>query len=167
MRPQLYSSGFLVFRHAKNGRQSSKRTHFESTPQSERTPRLEFLLMKHSERWDLPKGHLDLSESKMQAAILELWEETGIREDFIQIDPDFAYTNQYWVNYDGVKRLKELTIFLAILCRDWEIEPTEHLGFQWFPFLPPHAIQSETIDPLLEQVAMHFTNRPFSGTVLI
>lgn len=162
MRPQLYSSGFLVFRPAKIGGLSS-----ESTPLSKSTPRLEFLLMKHSERWDLPKGHLDLSESKMQAAIRELWEETGIPEDFIQIDPDFAYTSQYWVNYDGVKRLKELTIFLAILCRDMEIQPTEHLGFQWFPFSPPHTIQSETIDPLLEQVAIHFTNRPFSGMVFM
>jgi 8-oxo-dGTP pyrophosphatase MutT (NUDIX family) len=118
--------------------------------------------MQHAERWDLPKGHLDLDESKKQAAIRELVEETGIHESFIRIDPDFEFTSQYWVNYDGKRKLKELTVFLALLTQEWVIQPTEHLGFRWFPFLPPHSIQTETIDPLLAQVALHFESHPWA-----
>jgi bis(5'-nucleosidyl)-tetraphosphatase len=151
MRPQLYSSGFLVFRKSQGQ---------PGLPQ--RRTSLEFLLMQHAERWDLPKGHLDLGESKKQAAIRELVEETGIQESSIQIDPDFVFTSQYWVNYDGERRLKELTVFLALLIREWEITPTEHLGFRWFPFAPPHSIQAETIDPLLEKVAVHFESHAWA-----
>ncbi|MFN7447935.1 MAG: bis(5'-nucleosyl)-tetraphosphatase [Pirellula sp.] len=151
MRPQLYSSGFLVFR----------KSHENLGLPQQRTT-LEFLLMQHEERWDLPKGHLDLGESKKQAAIRELAEETGIQENAIQMDPDFVFTSQYWVNYDGERRLKELTVYLALLIRGSEITPTEHLGFRWFPFAPPHSIQSETIDPLLEKVAVHFESHPWA-----
>ncbi len=150
MRPQLYSSGFLVFR----------KTQGNLGLLQQMTP-LEFLLMQHAERWDLPKGHLDPGESQKQAAIRELTEETGIQENSIRIDPDFVFTSQYWVNYDGERRLKELTVFLALLIQEWEITPTEHLGFRWFPFSPPHSIQTETIDPLLEKVAVHFENHPW------
>ena len=151
MRPQLYSSGFLVFRKTQ-----------ENPGLPQRRASLEFLLMQHTERWDLPKGHLDLGESKKQAAIRELAEETGIQESSIQIDPDFVFTSQYWVNYDGERRLKELTVFLALLIREWEITPTEHPGFRWFPFAPPHSIQTETIDPLLEKVAVHFESHAWA-----
>lgn len=137
MRPQIYSSGFLIFRNH---------------------PRLSFLLMKHPQRWDLPKGHLDQSETKIEAAFRELKEETGISQDQFWRDPDFEYRSQYMVQYSRSEpaRLKELTIFLGILHQDVEIIATEHLGHQWFDWSPPHSIQSETIDPLLEQVALHW-----------
>ncbi|MCU0711176.1 MAG: NUDIX domain-containing protein [Pirellula sp.] len=114
--------------------------------------------MKHANRWDLPKGHLDQSETKIEAAYRELKEETGIESELVWRDPDFEYTSQYTVQYSRSEpaRLKELTIFLGVLYRDAEIITTEHLGHRWFRWSPPHAIQSETIDPLLEQVARHW-----------
>jgi len=57
-KPSVFASGYLIFR-----RQGTQ---------------LQFLLMKHPDRWDLPKGHLDPNESIPQAAIRELYEETGI-----------------------------------------------------------------------------------------
>jgi bis(5'-nucleosidyl)-tetraphosphatase len=141
MRAQLYSSGFLLFR---------------------RSQQLEFLLMKHPNRWDLPKGHLDQDETKKQAALRELAEETGIVSDQIWIDPAFEYTIQYYVQYarNPERRLKELTIYLGFLTSSVEIRPTEHPGFEWFAWSPPHRIQQETIDPLLQQVADHFARTP-------
>jgi 8-oxo-dGTP pyrophosphatase MutT (NUDIX family) len=117
--------------------------------------------MKHAKRWDLPKGHLDHTESKLEAAFRELQEETGIQPDWVWRDPDFEFRSQYMVQYSPAEpaRLKELTIFLGLLQREVSIEATEHLGHQWFPWSPPHAIQSETIDPLLAQVAEHFASR--------
>lgn len=141
MEPEVYSSGFLLFR--KQGA-------------------MQFLLMKHAHRWDLPKGHLDAGETKLQAAERELFEETGIESKDVWIDPDFAYVNRYMVSYrrdGGKKRLKELTIYLALLKRDLAIVATEHQGFEWFDWKPPHKIQAETIDPLLEQVESHFLQK--------
>ncbi|XZE20970.1 NUDIX domain-containing protein [Pirellulaceae bacterium SH449] len=140
MRPQVYSSGFLIFRQRET---------------------LEFLLMKHAKRWDLPKGHLDHLETKLEAAFRELQEETGIEPEWVWQDPEFEFRSQYMVQYTKSEpaKLKELTVFLGLLQQDVSIEATEHLGFQWFPWAPPHVIQSETIDPLLAQVAEHFASR--------
>jgi len=36
---------------------------------------------------------------------------------------------------------------------------TEHQGFQWRKWRPPHHIQAETIDPLLAHLAEHLENK--------
>lgn len=138
MEPEVFSSGYLVFRKQK---------------------KLQFLLMKHANRWDLPKGHLDPGESKHQAAIRELSEETGIDCSDLETIPEFEFQQQYWVTYQkdgGGKKWKELTIYLGLLTKDVNIQATEHLGFEWRDWSPPHQIQTETIDPLLQCVESFF-----------
>jgi 8-oxo-dGTP pyrophosphatase MutT (NUDIX family) len=76
-KPSVFASGYLIFR-----RQGTQ---------------LQFLLMKHPDRWDLPKGHLDPNESISQAAIRELYEETGIPSDALWTDPKFAFVHSYLV----------------------------------------------------------------------
>jgi bis(5'-nucleosidyl)-tetraphosphatase len=116
------------------------------------TPEREFLLLRHPKRWDLPKGHLDPGENDLQCALRELWEETGITEEDVRIDPDFRYMTNYAVIDRGVTRLKTLVILLGKLERDTAIRVSEHQGYQWFPWRPPHRIQPQTIDPLLAEV---------------
>lgn len=112
-----------------------------------------FLLMKHPTRWDLPKGHVDPGESDEECALRELYEETGIRPGDIEIVPGFVYESQYPVagrRYGGDGTvIKTLRIFLARLLDDAAISVTEHAGYEWFPWQPPHQIQPQTIDPLL------------------
>ena len=78
-----------------------------------------FLLMKHPRRWDLPKGHVDEGETELQCALRELYEETGISADDIEIDPTFSYENRYMVNqkrYGGKGFVeKKLLVYLAWL----------------------------------------------------
>ena len=114
-------------------------------------PVADFLLMRHTNRWDLPKGHVDLGENELQCALRELEEETSITTNEIEIDDDFRFTTQYPVTRkkDGKVRQKTLVIFLAYLVQDVTIRVTEHPGYQWFDWLPPQQIQAETIDPLL------------------
>lgn len=118
-------------------------------------PIQEFLLMRHADRWDLPKGHVDPGETEMECALRELWEETGIAANDIEVVNEFRYTQQYPV-FDkrrGGHFDKTLIIFLARLKRDVKIAATEHLGFEWFPWQPPHKIQTRTIDPVLAAVS--------------
>ena len=142
MEPEIFSSGFLLFRKQKQ---------------------LQFLLMKHSMRWDLPKGHLEPGETKQQAALRELSEETGLQASDVWLDPSFLFENRYWVSYKkngDKKRYKELTVYLGFLVHDKPIRLTEHEGYEWMDWSPPHQIQAATVDPLLEMVKKHFDSHP-------
>lgn len=115
----------------------------------------QFLLMRHADRWDLPKGHVDPGETDLECALRELAEETGMTAEDIDLAPDFRFTLQYHVQYKrsgGERRLKTLLIYLGRLKRDVTVMVTEHLGYEWFDWAPPHAIQEQTIDPLLAAV---------------
>ncbi|MEL7497201.1 MAG: NUDIX domain-containing protein [Planctomycetota bacterium] len=117
------------------------------------------LLLKHRNRWDLPKGHVDPGETNLECALRELEEETGITKGDIEIDPDFRFKAKYKVNYKKLSDRpvkKKLIIYLARLTRTVEINPTEHIGFEWVTWSPPHSIQQKTIDPLLAEVAEHW-----------
>lgn len=118
-----------------------------------------FLLMKHPSRWDLPKGHVDPGESEIDCALRELHEETAIRPADIEIDRNFLFESRYLVNQKryGGKGLveKTLKIFLGRLIHPVDIVVTEHDGYRWFDWKPPHQIQEWTIDPLLSAVNEH------------
>ncbi len=136
------SCGFLIFR---------------------RQPDFTFLLMKHADRWDIPKGHVDPGETDEETALRELIEETGIAETDIEVDSEFLFQHRYEVNlkrYGNKPVMKTLIVFLAELVRDVEIMVTEHEGYQWHKWSPPHKIQTKTIDGLLEHLDDHWQRHP-------
>ena len=111
--------------------------------------------MEHPDRLDLPKGHVDPGETELQCALRELHEETGITADDVRLDQSFRFTSEYYVwpkRFDGEKCHKTLVIFLGQLQRDVKIDLTEHTGYRWVPWHPPHQLQPQTIDPLLAEV---------------
>jgi bis(5'-nucleosidyl)-tetraphosphatase len=118
-----------------------------------------FLLMRHRKRLDLPKGHIEPGESEIECALRELWEETGIRAKDVELDPNFRWTTEYDVDgrrYGLGERVhKTVVIFLGKLRGTVEIACSEHVGFEWIAWQPPHSIQSQTIDPLLAAVAQY------------
>ena len=124
-------------------------------------PRLSFLLMQHPTRWDLPKGHVDRGETEWECALRELQEETGIVESQIEVDLHFRFDHDYVVSlakYGFQPKLKTLTIFLAKLHEPFlEINVSEHNGFQWFDWQPPHDIQARTINPVLGAVQEYWS----------
>ena len=125
-----------------------------------------FLLLRHRDRWDLPKGHLDAGETEIQCALRELEEETGIRPADVDLDGEFQWSIEYEVDSKrfGERCRKTVVYFLGRLVRDVPIVPTEHASWQWFTWQPPHHIQPQTIDPLLAAVEAHLTRgRPNKG----
>jgi bis(5'-nucleosidyl)-tetraphosphatase len=113
--------------------------------------------MKHSNRWDLPKGHAEPGETILQTALRETEEETGILASEIEVDSLFEYVTEYSVS--GSKRgdyRKRVTYFIGYIASPVEIQLTEHTGYQWFPWPVAGPIQAQTIDPLLADIAKHF-----------
>lgn len=110
-----------------------------------------FLLMRHRDRWDLPKGHIDEGETEEECARRELLEESGITAEDIDLIAGFRWVTEYEVNSKrfGEPCHKTLVIFLGRLKRDVKIVLTEHLEFRWFPWQPPHQVQPQTIDAVL------------------
>jgi hypothetical protein len=92
----------------------------------------------------------------------ELEEETSISGEQVDVEGDFRFESCYLVrakrsNFKEAE--KTLVVFLGWLTNHVEIRPTEHQGFSWIAWSPPHAIQSRTIDPLLASIAVHFNGK--------
>ena len=124
-----------------------------------REPETSFLLLKLSHRYDLPKGHVEAGETEIECAVRELFEETGISREMLDLDDTFRYETSYQVRYrrlGGRPVTKTLVLFLGFVKGDPEIRVTEHVGHAWMPWRPPHRVQALTIDPLLEALAVHF-----------
>jgi len=114
----------------------------------------QFLLLRHADRWDLPKGLVEPGETPLAAAHRELWEETGIDPANVAWNPNFLFIHRYtFVDRSGHPNHKELTLFLGVLHDNPEIRLTEHLSFQWFPWQPPHQIEPKNVDRVLQAVA--------------
>lgn len=116
----------------------------------------EFLLMRHPDRWDLPKGHCEPGETFRETALRELQEETGIDRRLLELDEEFVFELEYPVHYPGQPRpvAKRVRYFLGTVAGKPTLQLTEHSGYEWFRWDPPHQIQSQTIDPLLNAVAV-------------
>jgi len=119
-------------------------------------PPLKLLLLKHADRWDLPKGHVDGNERLIETAFRETWEETGIPSDRIQLDKSFQFVIEYLVKPSkGGQHRKAVTYFLGSVDSSISIVLTEHLGYEWISLPVRHSIQKETIDPMLEQLQQY------------
>lgn len=127
-----------------------------------REPRPQFLVMKHRHRLDLPKGHLEAGETDMECALREMWEETGIPREAVEIVPDFQYQEVYYpfeARFGPGRVEKTLIVYLGWLLEDHPIRVTEHVGYDWLPWNPPHKIQRFTFDPLLAKLENYFHER--------
>lgn len=132
-----------------------------------RSPNLSFLLMKHPHRFDLPKGHIEPGETEIECALREMWEETGVPISQVTLDPDFRFEELYFPIEPrfGAERVeKTLVIFLGWIDQFEDIQVTEHGGYEWRDWNPPHHIQRFTINPLLEAVDAYFERTGTGGS---
>lgn len=157
---KLKSCGFLIFRDIlTNEAEEGSTSPASNSYLPEASDRVSFLLLKHPNRWDLPKGHVDPGETNMECALRELEEETGIQAEDLIVDPNFKFKQKYMVTSKRTKgkpKKKKLIIYAAKLVRPVELKLTEHGGSQWFNWDPPHSIQKKTIDPLLAEIQSYW-----------
>ena len=125
------------------------------------TPIDEILLLKHSSRLDVAKGRVDPGETDMQCALREMEEETGITADDIELDGDFHFQLTYMLppRPNKPEREKTLIMFLGRLGRGVPIRLTEHIGYEWLRWNPPHKLQKKTIDPLFAYLEKFLAER--------
>ena len=124
-------------------------------------PAKSILLMRHTDRWDFPKGHVDPGETELQCALRELEEETGILPEQIELNPSFRFSLAYTIHvkkYNFEPREKKLILFLGQLIEEAEIKLTEHVGYEWFDWKPPHQIQTKSIDPAFHALEVFWKN---------
>jgi 8-oxo-dGTP pyrophosphatase MutT (NUDIX family) len=84
--------------------------------------------------WGFPKGKLEKNEDNKSAAIRELYEETGIKN--IYIDKNFSYNVNYIYKNTRNNQLidKTVTYFLAET-NDTKVDiSNEHISFQWLEY---------------------------------
>ena len=71
------------------------------------------IVNQNHDSWSLPKGHIDDGETKLEAAIREIYEETGIKE--LQYIKGLGSYSRYKIGLDGKDDLSELKIIHLFL----------------------------------------------------
>ena len=74
---------------------------------------LVLVVSQNGNSWSLPKGHIDEGENKLQAAIREIYEESGISE--LELVKELGSYERYRIALDGGEdktELKKIFMFL-------------------------------------------------------
>jgi len=92
----------------------------------------EFLLLHYGAgHWGFPKGNRERGETKLETAIREIEEETGLKNlEFT----DFEEEINYFYKRDGKTVYKTVTYFLAKSKTKKVVLSWEHIGFEWVPY---------------------------------
>lgn len=92
----------------------------------------EYLVLHYPHgHWDLVKGKIEKGESKEQAAMRELKEETGLTAT---LRDDFLEQYHYFFKQDGNLIKKTVYYFIGQTTEDNVILSEEHIGYAWLPF---------------------------------
>jgi len=95
-----------------------------------------YLLLQHENggHWSFPKGHLEEGETAREAAVRELFEETGLAVGEF-VDGFRREINYNYLLSEGKKVAKSVVYFLAFVSRALEVNLSpEHLEFIWLPY---------------------------------
>ena len=100
----------------------------------EKVHQREYLLLHYvSGHWDFPKGKIEPGETKHQAALRELKEETGLTAEIL---PDFEEQFTYWFRAyeNGMLTQKTVYFFIGRTEQKDVVLSHEHIGSIWLPY---------------------------------
>jgi len=93
---------------------------------------LYLILQYGAGHWDLPKGKIEKEETKQEAALRELMEETGLTAE---IDNGFEETINYiFTDYDKQLAQKTVYFFAGQATTNTVKLSDEHTAFKWLPY---------------------------------
>jgi len=95
--------------------------------------KIKYLLIKHSKgHWGFPKGHRNKSETKLQAAVRELREETGLK-DIELLSRKIMLSDIYkFVNGSGIKIVKTVDYYIGeSKTKKVKIDNNEIVNYIW------------------------------------
>jgi len=99
-----------------------------------RFPRsVKYLIIKHSKgHWAFPKGHRDEGEKKIETALRELKEETGIKKVNLILKKILIKEQYFFIDKKGVKNLKKVDYFVGeSMTKDVNIDNKEIVNYKW------------------------------------
>jgi bis(5'-nucleosidyl)-tetraphosphatase len=92
-----------------------------------------FLLLDYGRHWDFPKGHVEKDETDFDAAVRELFEETGIRNP-LRVG-DFQQEIDYYFRGGKLKMIHKTVVFYIARTDQTEVVLSdEHVAFAFLDF---------------------------------
>lgn len=93
------------------------------------------LLYRRGSYWNFPKGHFEVGETSLEAALREVEEETGIRKSELRMINGFRAYEKFYFQRGEEKIHDTVTLYLAETHKaEVRISPREHSGFGWFVY---------------------------------
>lgn len=109
-----------------------------------------YLLLDHGRHWDFPKGGIEIGEAARDAAVRELFEETGIRT--CHFDEFYEREISYFVRSD-TRLIRKTVVFFLARTDETEVRLSdEHVGFCFLS--PEDALQRLTYPASRELLRM-------------
>lgn len=119
---------------------------------------IQYLLLHYlSGHWDFPKGKIEGSESRQEAALRELKEETGL---VANLDDSFEASTEYtFTDLDGQRAHKVVDFFLGELVSSGKVSLSdEHIGFNWLAYAAALRLITYEKDVLIKANAVLHAN---------
>ena len=104
--------------------------------------------------WQMPQGGIDPGESPRDAALRELWEETGVPEGLVRVEAESPEKVTYDLPPDLVPKVwkgrfrgqEQTWVLLRFLGRDDQVRiDTPHPEFSAWRWLPPDQVLAQIV----------------------
>ncbi|HKL04933.1 MAG TPA: RNA pyrophosphohydrolase [Roseovarius sp.] len=121
--------------------------------------------------WQMPQGGIDPGEAPRDAALRELWEETGVSADLVTVEAETSGWIPYELPHDLVPRIwkgrykgqEQKWFLLRFHGQDSDVNiETEHPEFSQWQWLAPDQLIANIVPfkrAVYEQVMAEFGNR--------
>ncbi|AWZ20578.1 hydrolase, NUDIX family, NudH subfamily protein [Roseovarius sp. TM1035] len=104
--------------------------------------------------WQMPQGGIDKGESVTEAALRELWEETGVTADKVRVEAETTGWLTYDLPQEMVPRIwkgryrgqEQKWVLMRFLGQDTDVNiATDHPEFSEWRWLPPSDLEANIV----------------------